>query len=263
MKKINKKTMANASQGGAKAQQQMNYVIGFTKLQEVRYAKSDSIDSENRELPEINAVVYENHPSSKLLSMDKIREIIGGHLEGLIEKDKIAPAIESLKIHHSNGNLDATEGLGLYYWEEGEFEKAAPYLGALVSANKEEYAYRYALLCRDGKGTEKNASFAFELFKRAFEYNRDPDALTCMADALKEGIGVEKNVEVALIYYLCAELLGSDGEASLKLGIAYLGDDEIKQDLKKAAEHLKIATRAEYKPIASLARRIIKEYKLN
>ncbi len=32
MKKLRKKTTANASQEGAKAQQQMNYVIGFTKI---------------------------------------------------------------------------------------------------------------------------------------------------------------------------------------------------------------------------------------
>jgi hypothetical protein len=94
-------------------------------------------------------------------------------------------------------------------------------------------------------GVEKDIQSALHWYRRAVFEGNDPIAHVGLGRAYYLGIGVERNLSVALSHFEKAVSQGSI-ESALYLGIMYRRGDAVQRDTRRAEEFLKVASSAGY-----------------
>ncbi len=130
-------------------------------------------------------------------------------------------ALELYALAAARGDVAASDNLGFFYYDDGEYEKAFQYFaigaftGRLISMCMIGDMYRY------GRYVEKNEKEAFSIYCQAFQENHirsdedgeqeeDPcfaELLMRLGDCFAQGIGTEVNEERALYLYQNASIM--------------------------------------------------------
>lgn len=126
-------------------------------------------------------------------------------------------------------------GRALFYGirRERNYRRAFPLLLQAANAGYEHSQNLVGYCYNEGIGVKRNLKLALFWFQAAAEEGRHKEALFNLALAYEKGQGTAVNLRKALSYYLQAAKLG-DAQAQCNLGVAYLQGLGTRPDRKKA-----------------------------
>lgn len=136
----------------------------------------------------------------------------------------------------------ANQDLANHYTYEGDFEKAAKYIGKSVALGNKDAMHKYATLLMDGIGVKQDSLLGMTYVKKAADLGV-ADAMTYIGDAYLTGRILPKN-DLLGVTYLEKAIEAGDIYAKKFLARCYLKGEGTDHDNKLGFQYLKEAADA-------------------
>ena len=153
-------------------------------------------------------------------------------------KKLTAKQLTALKLQSEEGEIESSIKLGKFYLEDSknlDHQSSLKYFKIAADKGDENALKNVAYLLRNGKGVETNLELSFEYYKKAADLG-EVEAMQKLGDLYERGTGVKRNVELAIHYYQLASEKGNHA-AMQKLGDLYKRGEGVEQSYQEALKY--------------------------